>query len=59
MACRVEVAAMTPTYLPLSYRIAANMDAVLYLCGGDWEAFADEVYRRGGDDLGDKPEWMR
>jgi hypothetical protein len=49
---------MRVTYLPMSYRIAANMDAVLYLVGGDWEAFADEVYRRGGDDLGDKPEWM-
>ncbi len=49
---------MNPTYLPLSYRIAANMDAVLYLVGGDWELFADEVYRRGGDDMGDKPEWM-
>ena len=49
---------MTPTYLPLSCRIAANMDAVLYLAGGDWEAFASEIYGRGGDDLGDCPEWM-
>lgn len=49
---------MSPTYLPLSYRIAANMDAVLYLIGGDWEAFATEIYSRGGDDMGDCPEWF-
>lgn len=46
-------------YLPLSYRVAANMDAVLYMCGGDWSEFSDEIFRRSGDDfLGDKPEWM-
>lgn len=49
---------MIYTYLPLAYRVAANMDAVLYLCGGDWELFADEVWRRGGGDIGDMPEWM-
>jgi len=46
------------TYLPLSYRIAANMDAVLYLTGNDWDDFSREIYSRGGDDMGDKPEWM-
>jgi hypothetical protein len=56
-------------YMPLSYRLAANMDAVLYgirtqyaypLCEPEtiWGEFCDEIYRRGGDDMGDSPEWM-
>ncbi len=49
---------MRVTYLPMSYRIAANMDAVLYLVGGDWSEFSDEIFRRSGDDMGDCPEWM-
>ena len=60
---------MAYTYLPLAYRVAANMDAVLYgirtqyaypLCEPEtiWGEFCDEIYRRGGDDMGDCPEWM-
>ena len=61
---------MIYTYLPLAYRLAANMDAVLYGIRTQyahplvepetiWGEFADEVYRRGGGDIGDMPEWMR
>jgi len=42
----------------MAYRIAANMDAVLYLTGNDWDTFSREIYSRGGNDLGDKPECM-
>jgi len=55
-------------YLPLSYRMAASMDAMLYgirLQFGSgmepeliWDEFANEMYRRGGGDVGDFPEWM-
>ena len=55
-------------YMPLSYRLAANMDAVLYDIRAQfgpemeaelvWDEFANEVYRRGGGDLGEMPEWM-
>jgi len=60
---------MIYTYLPLAYRLAANMDAVLYGIRTQyahplvepetiWGEFADEVWRRGGGDIGDMPEWM-
>jgi len=58
---------MDYTYLPLAYRMAASMDAMLYgirqqFAGCEpeliWDEFANEMYRRGGGDVGEFPEWM-
>lgn len=55
-------------HMPFCYRMAASLDALLYGIRAQfgpemeaelvWDEFANEVYRRGGDDMGDKPEWM-
>ena len=60
---------MNPTLLPFAYRIAASLDALLYAtrqwCGPEmeldliWDEFCNEVYRRGGGDMGSTPDWMK
>lgn len=55
-------------YMPMAYRFAGSLDALLYgtrlQFGVEmeseliWGEFADEVYRRGGGDVGDMPDWM-